>query len=375
MKARFKAKSEPAQDRSRRRARLTESICRAISSYGYMELDLPVYEHYGLLKETAYDFSEESVIRFTDRNTGKTLVLRPDFTPQVCRAVTGYMGDYPLPLRLYYRGGVFRTSEGDRGHKTEKYQIGWELFGGGELCGDTEMVLSANGALRAVDLDGFVFVVGDAMFLRRLFSLTGDSWALKTAVAGKKLHDIKSIAAGLNLSKELTELLYSLPSSFGGLEVIEALKPKGAFDEILSARLDYMAQLFNTLTDLGISNDCLVFDASETKGLGYYTGVNFDIVHSNAGFSLGGGGRYDNLMDKFGKSLPACGMALHIEELMEFGVCSDDGQRFDYLVTGWHNLGKAQELRQGGFSVFFAADGSMVEEYKKVYKFKNIISG
>lgn len=373
MSAKLTGKSEPAQDRSRRRARLTDNIRKAVSLYGYMELDLPVYEHYELLKETAYDFSEESVIRFTDRNTGKTLVLRPDFTPQVCRAVTGYMGEYPLPLRLYYSGGVFRTASGDR--KTEKYQIGWELFGGSEFCGDVEMVLSAASALQAVELEDFIFVVGDAAFLHRLFELTGDCGLLKTAVAGKKLHDIKKAVEGLDISQNLKELLYLLPVSFGGSDVIQALKEKAAFDKVLLERLEYVSKLFAELFELGLNKESIVFDASETKGLGYYTGVNFDIVHSEAGFSLGGGGRYDNLMDKFGKSLTACGMALHIEELMEFDVCSDDGQSFDFLVMGWDNLKKAQELRKSGSSVFFAADKGMADKYKQVYKFKNIIGG
>ncbi len=367
-------RAEPAQDRTRRRARLTQNIREAVSAYGYMELDLPVYEHYELLRETAYDFSDENIIRFVDRNTGKTLVLRPDFTPQVCRAVTGYMKDYPLPLRLYYSGEVFRTVDGDRGHKTEKYQIGWELFGGGEFCGDLEMFLSASRALKAVGLEGYTFVAGDAMFLQRVLSLSGDAGhALKNAVAGKKRHDTEKILESAEMRPELKRLIAALPMSFGGREVIDGLKKHASFDDILSGRLNYVSELFARLESLGEDKDSLVFDASETKGLGYYTGVNFDIVHKNAGFSLGGGGRYDNLMDKFGRSLSACGMALHIEELMQFGVCADDGQHFDWLVTGWENLEKAEELRGAGQSVFFAADGAEKDAFMKVYRFKNVI--
>lgn len=366
--------AEPAQDRTRRRARLTENIRKAVSSYGYMELDLPVYEHYDLLKETAYDFSDENIIRFVDRNTGKTLVLRPDFTPQVCRAVTGYMNDYPLPLRIFYSGEVFRTVDEDRGRKAEKYQIGWELFGGNEFCGDLEMFLSAARALKAAGLREYSFVVGDALFLQRVLNLAGNAGvALKNAVAGKKRHDTEKILSGADITPELKRLLIALPMSFGGTEVISDLKKYVSFDEILLNRLDYISELFIKLQSLGISSSSLVFDAAETKGFGYYTGVNFDIVHKNAGFSLGGGGRYDNLMDKFGRSLSACGMALYIEELMQFGVCGDDGQHFDWLVIGWENLSKAEELREKGESVFFAADKKEKDAFIKVYRFKNVI--
>lgn len=374
MRAPEDRRAEPAQDRTRRRARLTRNIREAVSSYGYMELDLPVYEHYELLRETAYDFSDENIIRFVDRNTGKTLVLRPDFTPQVCRAVTGYMKDYPLPLRLYYSGEVFRTVDGDRGRKTEQYQIGWELFGGGEFCGDLEMFLSASRALKAAGLEGYTFVAGDAMFLQRVLSLSGDAGpALKNAVAGKKRHDTEKILESAEMRPELKGLIAALPMSFGGREVIDGLKRRASFDDILSGRLSHVSELFARLESLGTDRDSLVFDAAETKGLGYYTGINFDIVHKNAGFSLGGGGRYDNLMDKFGRSLSACGAALYIEELMRFGVCADDGQRFDWLVTGWENLEKAEELRGAGRSVFFAADGAEKDAFMKVYRFKNVI--
>lgn len=365
-----KKTSEPAQDLSRRRGILTENIRCAISKYGYIELDLPLYEHYDLLKETAFNFSEENVISFIDRNTGKTLVLRPDFTPQVCRAVTGYMSDYPLPLRISYKGIVFRS-----GHNTEKYQIGWELFGGSELCGDIEMILISTSVLKSINLNGYSFVVGDAMFLQRLLSLTGDlAQPLKIAISGKKLHDIKELVENSSIDEKIKKLLYLLPLSFGSRDVIEELKKVSSFDEILLSRVEYIEELFNNLIKLGIDENVLVFDGAETKGLDYYTGVNFDIVHKNSGSSLGSGGRYDNLMLKFGKNISACGMALHIEELMEFDLCGDNGQIFDYLVVGWDNLNKAEELRKTGNSVFFVANLDNIEKYKKVYNFKNIIN-
>lgn len=361
---------EPAQDLTRRRSKLTENICNTISNYGYIQLDLPIYEHYDLLKDTAFNFKDESVVSFIDRNTGKTLVLRPDFTPQVCRAVTGYMNDYPLPLRISYKGMIFRA-----GHNTEKYQVGWELFGGSEICGDVEMILTATATLNSIGLDSYSFVVGDAMFLQRLLSLTGDlEPQLKIAISGKKLHDIKSIIKDKNIDKNIEKLLLMLPMAFGGSNVIDELKKASLFDNILLSRIEYVEKLFNQLIDLGIDKSILVFDGAETKGLDYYTGINFEIVHKNAGYSLGSGGRYDNLMEKFGKTLSACGMALNIEELMEFGLCGDDGQVFDYLVIGWDNIKKAEELRKQGNSVFFVADAKQIEEYKKVYNFKNVIN-
>lgn len=367
--------AEPAQDRTRRSNRIISNIRKALQSYGYMELALPMYEYYDLLKETSYGFTDENIIRFVDRNTGKTLVLRPDFTPQVCRAVVGYMGDYPLPLRLYYTGSVFRTVESDRGHKTEKYQIGWELFGGQELCGDIEMFLLTNSCLKSLGLTGYRFVIGDSMFLQRVIDLAGSWEPLKTAIAGKRRHDIDDILSSVQVGKELKPLIEHLPMAFGGAEILGKLRTLCSFDDILSERVDYMINILSELSKFGISKDMIIFDAAQTQGLDYYTGINFEIVHDDSGYSLGRGGRYDNLMRKFGSDIKACGMALHVDELMSSDICRDSGQEFDYLVSGYENMAKAESLRAEGYSVFFLLDDDKKDEFLKIYKFKNFING
>jgi len=84
-------------------------INKIFESYGFQKIYLPMYEYYDVLKDTVRDFSDENIIRFIDRTTGKSMVLRPDFTPQVCRNVTNYIDSTPMPIRLYYNGRVFRN--------------------------------------------------------------------------------------------------------------------------------------------------------------------------------------------------------------------------------------------------------------------------
>lgn len=367
-------RAEPAQNRSRRQDKIVANIKNSLESYGYLILNMPIYEHYDLLKDTAFDFNDESIIRFLDRNTGKSLVLRPDFTPQVARVVTGYMNDYPLPLRLYYLGPVFRSVALDGGHKSEEYQIGWELIGAEELWGDMEMFSMTEAALSSICLDGYNIVVGDSMFLSRVMELAG-SYAdkLQDAIACKMRNEIENIATEGKFSENLKRLVLKLPMAFGNVEEICKLEDVAAFDKILWERLQYIFKLFDNLKQNGFDTDKIIFDPSETKGLGYYTGLNFKIVHPESGYALGGGGRYDNLMAKFGKTTSACGMGLRIDELMRFNICMDDGAAFDYLAAGSENFGKAIELRKAGYSTLFVADKSKAEKFLRTYKFKNVL--
>lgn len=369
-----KSRAEPAQNRARRQDKIVADVKSVLEKYGYLILNTPIYEQYDLLKETAFDFSDESIIRFLDRNTGKSLVLRPDFTPQVARTVTGFMGDYPLPLRLYYMGAVFRNVALDGGHKSEEYQIGWELIGGAELCGDLEMLLLADDTLSRLCLKDYGIVVGDSKFLSRVMELSGDeNGRLQKAVAGKQIGEIEKISQTAGFSKELKELIKKLPTAFGGTEEAKKLSKLVTFDKTLSERVEYILEIFDILSKNGFNMDKIIFDAGETMGLGYYTGLNLKIVHHKSGTSLGGGGRYDNLMEKFGKTVSACGMALRLDELMRFDICEDGGPSFDYLAVGDENFSKAVQLRKEGFSVIFIADKNKSKDFLQMYKFKNVL--
>lgn len=367
--------AEHTRIKSLRQERITGDIKNVLNKYGYTVLNMPIYEQYDLLKDTAMDFKDESIIRFLDRNTGKSLVLRPDFTPQVARTAAGFTRDYPLPMRIYYTGSVFRSVALDEGHKSDEYQIGWELIGGEERCGDLEMFLLASQAMDAAGLEDYGIVVGDSAFLSRIMDLAGPyAGKLRKAVADKMAGEILSVAENASeITPQLKKLIRILPLSFGGIEDFDELKKLSAFDEVLSHRIKYIFGLFETLKKTGFDTEKIIFDAAETMGLGYYTGINFKIVHHSSGSSLGGGGRYDDLMAKFGKKNSACGMALRIDELMRFDSCGSSPWEFDFLAAGEENFFKAVELRQKGYSVVFIADKSKAGDFLKTYTFKNVL--
>jgi len=302
-----------APGRSVKMNRIERSIKDTVLTYGYMEIFLPVYEYYDILKETTFNFKDENTIRFIDRNTGKSLVLRPDFTPQAARYFANYMADFPLPARVCYNGRVFRNVNLNKCVKSEQLQVGVELYGDDRLDADTELLMLAKRAFKQLDIKGCKYVFGHSGFTRRALELAGDKSAeYYKLLDAKNVASIKKLITG---DSEAEKFLTYLPKAFGGLETIEEIIKISKFDDELSSHIAYIKELFENLVKLGLDKSDLVFDASESRGLDYYTGITFDVLHAEIGENLAGGGRYDNLTKNFGRDVPACGIVFNIEEI------------------------------------------------------------
>ncbi|MDR2869972.1 MAG: ATP phosphoribosyltransferase regulatory subunit [Deferribacteraceae bacterium] len=344
-------------ERAARRKAAESRIMAVFAQYGYEEVSLPLYEYYEVLRDITHDFRDENVICFTERSGGKTLVLRPDFTPQVCRMVAGYKGELPLPLRVYYRGSIFRNVDTDQGTKSEKYQIGCELYGTKEIAGDLELILCANRIMQSSKINEYRIIFGDAGYISRLFALLGDAPAreYRKILAEKAIYKLDEFTSRLD-APALAALIKALPLAFGGRDEIKELIALSAFDEELKTRANYLQEFFQNAVRCGVAVDKIVYDPSEARGLGYYTGINFEILNSATGASFGGGGRYDKLMAKFGVDYTACGMALYLSEIEAASAEALPEPDID-LVIGSANMAKAEELRNAGHMVVQLFDG------------------
>ena len=362
-----------APERTARRNAIESVITGVFERYGYSEVSLPMYEYYDVLKTITRNFSDDNIISFNDRTSGKSLVLRPDFTPQVCRMVAGYRADFPLPIRVYYRGAVFRNVNIDRGSKAEQYHIGCELFGAPELDGDAELLLCLSSCMKKVKLDNYRVVLGDGAYLSRFLKLIGDNAAdYASILSNKRINELKDFLKKCRLSRELESLAADLPLLFGGRDELFRLATLSEFDPFLRNRCDYIKELFRRLSEMEMDETKVVFDLGEMRGLDYYTGVSFEVLHTETGALLGGGGRYDSLMNKFQLEYTACGMALYLSEVEPLAKVKGGGQCVDWIVVGSENRAKAEELRENGFTVMHLFDKSELASYTAVVKAKNI---
>ncbi|MCD8567593.1 MAG: ATP phosphoribosyltransferase regulatory subunit [Geovibrio sp.] len=359
--------------RSKKLNEIESALRDVLSSYGCIEIFLPIYDYYDMLSSTTQGFSDENIIRFIDRNTGKSLVLRPDFTPQVCRYAANYMNNYPLPLRLGYRGRVFRNVNMDKGIKSEKTQVGCELFGLEEMTGDIELLLIAENGIKALKLNGHRYVIGDMKFNAELLKLAGDfKEEFLKALSAKNLDRMKQIIDSSSLDEAAKKFLKSIPFAYGGKDVLKELRTTAPNGEI-KGRIEYIERFFDKLTELGIAEKALVFDASECKGYDYYTGLTFEILHGGIGSKIGTGGRYDNLAGKFGFNVPACGMAFYVEEIINVDKPTGVKVSFDYMVTGKDNQAQAEKLRAAGKSVLYVENKENKDKFLEFYEIGQIL--
>jgi ATP phosphoribosyltransferase regulatory subunit len=112
----------------------------------------------------------------------------------------------------------------------------------------------------------------------------------------------------LALAADARALLLRLPALRGGPEVLQDLTGPA------TAALDGLRRCYAQLVDQGVA-DRIIIDLGLVRDLGYYTGAVFEVYDPAVGFAIGGGGRYDELLGRFGRALPACGIALDIHRV------------------------------------------------------------
>jgi ATP phosphoribosyltransferase regulatory subunit len=174
------------------------------------------------------------------------------------------------------------------------------------------------------------------------------------AAAKKDLPRLEELLASERIAKSAAKAVREAPELTGQAEVLERGRALAAGDPALLAPLDRLAQLYHLLCGAGHRTH-LLLDLGEFRGFDYYDGVVFDVFAAGVGSELGGGGRYDHLIGRFGRDLPSTGFALDVDHLfkaVELPQADWVGPRLDYVVAGPRRSSRgvievAKALRQG----------------------------
>jgi len=284
---------------------------------GYLEVVTPTFEYLDVFSLGTADTHLDHAYKFVDRATGRMMVLRSDVTPQIARMAATLLRDRPRPLRLCYSANVFRHAEAHAGREREIFQIGAELIGAPGIDADVEAIALAIDLLRMLGLLSFKVVLGQMAFTRGVLA----PFAAKPELFEKILHAVaKKKAAALDatlhppeIDATLRRAVLSLPHLYGGQETFKAAK-SFAKQPACRAGLSRLCAVYERLVQRGDAAH-LGVDLGEVRGLDYYTGVVFEIFAEGVGSALGGGGRYDGLLEKFGRPAPAIGFAVDVERL------------------------------------------------------------
>jgi ATP phosphoribosyltransferase regulatory subunit len=300
------------------RRRKVESVLAGImKSWGFQEIILPFFDYldsfsYGLGSDMG-----DKAYRFLDKD-GSLLALRPDLTPLVAKTVATRMTDRRPPIKLFYSGEVFRQERTGRGKQKEFYQIGLESMGVAQTWADIEVILLAIDCLLRLGVEDFKIVLGHVGFFNGIvegLNLSAEkASALRDAIDRKDSAWLRKEVAELNLAENTKEFLATVPDYAGGRKMLEQVLAETENPRSRKAVLQLL-EINSVAAALGL-DEYLTFDLAEVRGLDYYTGILFKIYGRSHGMELGGGGRYDGLLSKFGWDLPAVGFSFTLDQLL-----------------------------------------------------------
>ncbi|MGE4282529.1 MAG: ATP phosphoribosyltransferase regulatory subunit [Clostridia bacterium] len=295
-------------------ARITDIF----QSYGYYEVQTPTFEFYDVFAGESGFIDQETMFKFFDHQ-GRIMVLRPDITTPIARIIATKYKEITPPIRLCYRGNAFRYDEPYQGAKQREFtQAGIELIGTNTPEADAEIIAITINALLASGLQEFQIDIGQVEFFKGLMDqaeLTDtEVEKLRMLIDNKDELGIEELISGYEIDVELKDTILSLPSLFGGVEVIEKVKVRATNSKSLKA-LTNLQEVYNVLLDYGLEKYVSI-DLGMVQSLNYYTGTIFKGFTHGLGFPVCSGGRYDGLINEFGKNLPAMGVAIGIDRLM-----------------------------------------------------------
>jgi ATP phosphoribosyltransferase regulatory subunit len=292
---------------------LQTRLAGVFESFGYGEVATPTVEYDEVLSRGGE--GPPAAYRFFD-DRGQLLAMRSDQTVPIARLVANRFSAAEPPFRFFYNARAYRAVRPQRGQAGEFFQAGVELVGSPAPEGTVEVLEVLTAALDAAGLGRAVIGLGDAELYRQLLSELGvdapDRDRLLDLLAAHDHVGLDMEIRSLGLSDADSELLIRVPMLRGGPEVLDEARALGG--DAMSRALERLAATYEAASERGIA-ERLSLDLGLLRDIGYYTGAILEVYDPALGHVIGGGGRYDELMERFGRPLDAVGFALFLERV------------------------------------------------------------
>lgn len=294
---------------ARRWQQIEETGRRVLELYGYQEIRTPLIEEAAVFTSSLGEQAEivtKQMYLFQDRG-GRSVALRPEGTASVVRAFIERGLDKSGGLvRFYYLGPMFRAERPQAGRRRQFHQLGVEVFGSASPFQDVEVILLLTRLLRGWNLEGWVLRInslGCGQDRLKIVDLVRERMERHRA---QLCEDCK-----LRLDKNPLRILDCKET-----RCIELARSVDVFEAVCADCRDHFGKVTGTLVKLGVSFER---DPHLVRGLDYYTRTAFEVIHGGLGSqnALGGGGRYDDLVQKMGgAAVPAIGFAVGLERVL-----------------------------------------------------------
>jgi ATP phosphoribosyltransferase regulatory subunit len=301
-------------DEMRELRRLHLALVEVFENRGYGEVATPAIEYDEVLAR-GDGRTAASAYRFFDER-GDLLALRSDMTIPIARLAASRYAHAETPLRFCYLANAFRAVRPQRGQMREFAQAGVELIGAPAPAGTVEVIEVLGAALDAAGLDRAVIGLGDADLFRQLLAEMGvEGEDRDTILSRLATHDLVGLEVELSragIDAKQVDTCVALSQLRGGREVLDQARSIGG--EAVERATARIGETFEALEEHGAAGRVRV-DLGLLRDLGYYSGAILEVYDPALGHILGGGGRYDQLLKRFGLDLPAAGFALYLERV------------------------------------------------------------
>ncbi|MHB9003401.1 MAG: ATP phosphoribosyltransferase regulatory subunit [Coriobacteriia bacterium] len=341
---------------------MTRAMTAAMAAWGYGRVETPTLEEYRTLEAGAGASLETTAFRLFDGD-GRLLAMRPEMTVPIARMIATRYENASGPHRFSYISRVYREQDSMRGQSREFTQVGLELVGVEGPRADAEVVAVLADSLRTTGLEGFVIGIGVAGVLRALIRAAGmpDDWGreVMSAAHDRDLVGIDRLASVQGVAPDAAAALREVPGIRGGREAISRCRQATAGCDV-SVALDALEEMWALLEASGVA-ECVSVDFGIMRSFDYYTGMVLEVYAPGLGLPIGGGGRYDDVLARYGAPAPAAGFAIGLERLhialAEQGRAIA-GTRLDAVLGGPATgaFAAARVLREAGWSVVLEGD-------------------
>ena len=328
------------------RAAVHEAAARRLGAAGYGRIETPVFEDTGLFERgvgESTDIVRKEMFTFEDQG-GRSITLRPEGTAPICRAYVEHgMHRLPQPVKLWYRGPFFRYERPQEGRFRQFNQIGAEAIGSGSAMVDAELIILLAGTF--ADLG-----IPDAELLLSSLGSPAARAGYRDELSGY-LREHEG-----DLSDDVRDRIDANPmrafdSDHAGTRAVMERAPL-MLDRLAGEDAEHFAEVRSLLDDAGVA---YTLDGSLVRGLDYYNRTVFEFTCDRLGAQsgLGGGGRYDGLVELLGgPPTPAVGWAAGIERILLALATPPDPEPIDVFVVAGEDRARAfalvGELREAG---------------------------
>lgn len=299
---------------------IEDSLLEIFKNAGYRQIRTPSFEYLDLFNDEGIPVDTEDMYKLVDSN-GKLMVLKPDATIPIARMVATHYNEVSEDLKFMYNTNVYRNMDFRAGGKREFRQAGIESFGSNTPKTDAEIITTAVEALKNAGFSDLMVEIGDSGYFNGLVEALKDSGIsgeaeiddIRSMIEAKQIPAIASFCAENNIAENIADVLGELPFLYGDIGKVSEKALALALNDTMKSAVE----------NINMINDALGADGSVSADLGlvnkldYYSGMIFRIYLKNSGMLVGSGGRYDGLMTKFKKNIPAAGFGINIDLLYE----------------------------------------------------------